>query len=191
MTKVKYILSEKWKELEYRDIKPMYLISNHGRILNKFTNKFISLCEREKGYPTCCLQILSNKSKTFKLHRIVAFNFLDYIIEIKIDPWTVNHMDGDKIDCSEFNLEWLPFSENIRHSFALGLNKGLKGEDNGSTKYPEIVIHVICELLELGYVNKEIKKIILLEYGYMINDYLVYDIREKRRWVHVSAQYNI
>jgi hypothetical protein len=37
--------------------------------------------------------------------------------------WTMNHKNGNKLDDSSENLEWLTAGDNVRHAFANGLNK--------------------------------------------------------------------
>ncbi len=60
---------------------------------------------------------LSMKGKTTKayVHRLVAEAFLT--------DWddTVNHIDGDKTNNRLENLEWVSYSDNNKHAFAIGL----------------------------------------------------------------------
>jgi len=61
----------------------------------------------------------NNKPKKFYLHRLVAEYFKPNP-ELKKE---VNHINGNKLDCSEENLEWTTRSENIKHMWDTGLRK--------------------------------------------------------------------
>lgn len=101
------IVIEYWKDLEFPDIRPLYEISNLGKVRNKITGKEISQHESEKGYMMVGLMSESKgRQKTKKLHRIVAYNFLD---NMNHGEMTVNHISGDKKDNSIDNLEYVSF----------------------------------------------------------------------------------
>ena len=54
------------------------------------------------------------------VHRMVAETWIDNPNHYR----DVNHINGDKDDNSVENLEWVTHSQNIRHAFRTGLNKG-------------------------------------------------------------------
>lgn len=57
------------------------------------------------------------KAKEWLVARVVAITFLG-------DPpegFTVNHIDGNRLNNRVDNLEWLSLADNIRHGFATGL----------------------------------------------------------------------
>lgn len=119
-----------------------------------------------------------------KLHRLVAYNFLNNENFFEL---TVNHKSGNKKNNSVYNLEMMTFSDNIRHSFETGLNKGKNGESNPSAKHTEEEIRSILSLIEEGKTNKEIKLILNKKY----NRYFLHDLRRKKTWRHISKEYNI
>jgi len=183
-------INEEWKSLVYKDIKPMYLISNYGRVKNINTDNFITISKSEKGY--CMMSLMSNsgKQKTYKLHRLVAYTFLQLPDFSDGRNWTVNHIDGNKDRNWASNLEWVTFSDNIQHAFRTGLNKGMKGESNGNNKYSEDVVHLICSLMERGLTNRQIKRILFEEYDIKdINRFFLYDLRHRNVWNHVTQLY--
>lgn len=57
------------------------------------------------------------KSKTLKVHRLVAEAFIDLVPNKNF----VNHKDGIKINNNANNLEWVTKSENSIHALANGL----------------------------------------------------------------------
>jgi len=69
------------------------------------------------GYPTVTL----NKKQIY-VHRLVAEAFISH------DDMTkniVNHIDGNKLNNHESNLEWVTAQENINHARRTGLNKSM------------------------------------------------------------------
>jgi hypothetical protein len=70
------------------------------------------------GYLNVGLNI-NGKKRSKCVHRIIAIAFLG-LPSMSLD---VNHINGIKTDNRIENLEWLSRSENIKHSFKLGLSK--------------------------------------------------------------------
>jgi len=84
------------------------------------------------GYKRVAI-MLNGKLKTKKVHRLVAEHFC-----INDNPLNVvNHKDGNKLNNNADNLEWVSHKENVRHAFAMGLSKGLKGSSNPNSKLSE------------------------------------------------------
>jgi len=83
-------------------------IKRDGQIINVKLNKF--------GY--------QYKSNIRLVHRIVAIAF----IPNPLNKPEVNHINGIKIDNRVENLEWATRSENNKHAWDTGLNKGFTGK---------------------------------------------------------------
>lgn len=66
------------------------------------------------------------KSKTYKIHRLVAQHFVDGYEE----GLCVNHIDGNKINNAADNLEWITLGDNIRHAIALKLKPDIQFGEN-------------------------------------------------------------
>lgn len=78
-----------------------------GRVLSKVKDT--------KGYYTV---MLSNKvGKRYHIHRLVAKHF----IKNECNKICVNHKDGDKLNNTIDNLEWVTHSENAKHAYEIGL----------------------------------------------------------------------
>lgn len=56
---------------------------------------------------------------TLQIHRIMAESFIDNPNNYNV----VNHIDGNKGNCSPSNLEWCTSSENNKHAFSTGLKE--------------------------------------------------------------------
>lgn len=115
---------EVWKDIpQYENY---YQVSNLGRIksLDRLYNgrnlkgKILKLSPNKFGY----LRFTAKKdgiTKTLHVHRVVlsTFNPID-------EEKQVNHIDGNKLNNKEENLEWCTDSENKIHAYANGLMTG-------------------------------------------------------------------
>lgn len=96
---------------------PLYEVGNNGHIRNKNTKRILKTHYID-GYEYVSLRD-SNRSKTVRLHRIIAESFYglsDKDIE-------VNHIDGNKKNNRLDNLEFCTRKDNIEHAMRLGLFK--------------------------------------------------------------------
>lgn len=127
-------MKEIWKDI--KGYEGLYQISNFGKVkaLEKqiwngkaylhFPEKIRILnCDKD-GYLNVTLY-KRGKSKTFKVHRLVAEAFIP---NPKNKP-TVNHKDGDKTNNYVTNLEWATNQENIQHAYRTNL-MSQSGENN-------------------------------------------------------------
>jgi len=101
---------EQWKNIKEFD---NYLVSNKGRIMNGKTGKILKPRDDRRGYEKVDLY-QNGKSKSLKVHRIVAQAFIDNPNDLE----TVNHIDENKHNNNVENLEWMSNGDNIRYSQA-------------------------------------------------------------------------
>lgn len=109
---------EKWTDIKGYD--GWYKVSTAGRIWSAYTGKFMKPVEHPySGYYKIRLKHSpeSKKVDTLYLHRIVALHFIDNP-ENKPE---VNHNDGNKKNCTVYNLAWMTREENMRHAQMHGL----------------------------------------------------------------------
>lgn len=126
-------MKELWKDIAGYEGK--YQISNLGRVrslLNSRGNKreqpkILKTSIDRWGYLVLAL-CKNSTGKMFKVHRLVAQAFL---LNPENKP-EVNHKDGNKLNNTALNLEWVTPKENIRHAFKTGLRK--KGEESHRAK---------------------------------------------------------
>jgi hypothetical protein len=112
-----HLPDEEWKEIPYHIIKKQnYFVSNLGRYKN---NKGEIKTEHipSSGYIRICI----GDSK-FLLHRLIAFTFL----ENPKNKEFVNHKDGNKLNNTLDNLEWVTCLENNIHKINSGLSNCTK-----------------------------------------------------------------
>lgn len=116
-----------WKDIE--GFEGLYQVSNLGTIkglkrvsggkLKKLVKeKYMAICFNKKGYRVVCLN-KEGKCITKKVSRLVANAF----IPNNQNKPQVNHIDGNKSNDHESNLEWVTASENILHAYRIGLSK--------------------------------------------------------------------
>ena len=107
--------NEIWKQviLENVDMKDkQYFVSNLGRFKNSFGIIMDNYKVNENGYIRVYIY-----NKTYALHRLIALSFVPNIENKE----QVNHIDGNKLNNSIENLEWVTNQENQIHKFKIGL----------------------------------------------------------------------
>ena len=109
--------SEIWKDVV--GYEGFYQVSNTGRIksLERFimrngyktrlSEKFKKICNDTDGYKITILCI-NNNVYNVKIHRLVAEAFIPNSLNLP----QVNHIDGDKTNNNDWNLEWVSNLEN-------------------------------------------------------------------------------
>jgi hypothetical protein len=154
LTNIKINLNmEIWKNIENENY---YQVSNLGNVRslnykNTGLTKILKQSNHEDGYKIISIYI--NKiRKTVRIHRLVANAF----IENSCNKSEVNHINGIKDDNRVENLEWCTHSENIKHSYKIGLQKGLKRTNNPNSKITEKQIN---EIINSNLTQKELGKI--------------------------------
>lgn len=167
-------MKEIWKDIEGWET--LYAISNLGNVLSKRRNKKLKPVPEGGGY----LQVyLCNNGKYQRcvVHRLVATHF----ISNPDNKPEVNHIDANKSNNKVENLEWVTPSENIRHSFEIGLiNRG--GENHPSNKLTEDDVRTIKKMLMDGVRMCEIEE----KFKGVISRATICDIKAGRTWKNVK-----
>jgi len=106
-------MNEIWKYIDGYDNR--YQISNTGKVKNLLGERVLSISNC--GYVRVGL-CKNSKIKQESIHRLVAKYFIPNIDNKQF----VNHKDGNKLNNSVENLEWVTLSENMKHSYKNGLH---------------------------------------------------------------------
>lgn len=132
MEEIKHTRKELFAEIEGEVWKPaygleaFYEVSNIGRIRSLYRDKWHNILtpyKNSKGYYEVHLTGAEGRSKRYLLHRIIAYTFLGY----KEEGFIVNHINSIRNDNRIENLEWVNYSQNVKHSFKSGRRKNNNG----------------------------------------------------------------
>ena len=152
---------------------PNYDMDNDGNVWNR-DGKVLKHTLDKRGYHSVCLTYRCGEKvlkKNCLIHRLVAYNFLPK----KLVNTQVDHLNCDKDDNSEGNVEWVDNDENMRRATANGLRP--KGESCGNNKYPEALMKdIIFDL----YVKK--MKVPAVVAKYNIHEHTVRSVRDREYW---------
>lgn len=123
----------KFEDVKLIDNTKHYACKN-GMIFNRFGTEIkggINRC----GYRQVSISI-NGKCKTLSVHRLIlkTFNPVN-----NMDVLDVNHIDGDKTNNNIENLEWVTKSENVIHSYKIGLQDNVAGVKVFSDKEKEFI----------------------------------------------------
>lgn len=99
-----------WYDL--KGFEDRYMINKNGEIYSKLKQIIMKNSIDKNGYKIIHLSKSSTEKKNFKVHRLVAIQF----IPTKDETLQVNHKDGIKSNNTVSNLEWITCKENINHA---------------------------------------------------------------------------
>ena len=130
---------EIWKDIEgyegYYQISSFGMVKATSRIyidsLNRrrfIKEKYLKISVIYSGY--CCVLLNAKNKKSFSIHRLVAKAFIPNPLKLP----QVNHKNGDKLNNTVANLEWVTASENIYHAHKIGLRNQKRGRNNAAKK---------------------------------------------------------
>lgn len=159
-----------------------YAVSNMGRVrrevaaVNTRVGRILKPYVGKVGYLVVGLKD-GTQRKTAYIHRLVAEAFLGPCR----DGMQVNHINGDKTDARLANLEYVTASDNLRHAYATGLNRGAAGEMSGRAKVTSAdVVEIRALAAEQGLTPRQIG----LRFG--IGKRTTWAIIARRTWRHVA-----
>ena len=92
------------------DYKGLYSATTDGRIYSERSKKYLRPADNGKGYQTVVLS-KNGKSKTYKVHRLVAMTFLENPNNLPC----INHKDENKLNNRVENLEYCTIEYNNQY----------------------------------------------------------------------------
>jgi hypothetical protein len=153
-----------------------YSVTDDGRVWShRLRSGWMKPGVDRNGYVRYSLIGDTGKRKGMYIHQLVA---LAYIPNPENKP-NVNHKDFNKSNNSVANLEWCTHLENVRHDWAGGNRRPLRGNQTGPQKLNEQKVRRIRNLAKLGLRQMDIAEII------GVKQPTVSSVVVRRLWGHV------
>lgn len=140
-----------------------------------FHERAIRPCTTRSGYLEVAVLHQGKRVKE-RLHRLVALAF----VPGHVDGLTVNHIDGNKLNNSAENLEWVSLSRNTQHQWESGL-VDLRGERSPNAKLTTKRVVYIRRLLAQGIPANTLAIVA------GVSGSLIEKIRDGRSWPTVTS----
>lgn len=134
-----------WKDV--KGYEGIYKVSNEGKVFSIVSNRNLKQSRGSKRSPYLRVMLCKQGSKkTVMVHRLVAEAFIP-------NPSTkeqVNHIDGDKLNNCETNLEWVTRAENQQHAWKEGLHEHTREvlRDNGRKNIEKVNDKKRCKVIQ-------------------------------------------
>lgn len=151
---------------------PNYAVTRCGKVYSLNSNKYLKPKVDRYGYEAVCMRA-NNENVHNTVHRLVALTYLP----TELEDATVNHIDGNKLNNSLINLEWISSRDNARHAMNTGLTIG--------TALTDEEVHSICKYIQDGFRNCDIKQILGVETITTIEK-----IRSGKHFTDISREYD-
>jgi hypothetical protein len=161
-----------WKDIIGYD--GLYRISDTGKVHSIRSNIMLKGNVDRYGYLHYVLYNIFGK-KHHTAHRLVAIHFIENPIKLP----EVNHKDGNKLNNSISNLEWITGLGNREHLFSV-LGKSFKGENNPSAKLNAFTVGKIKKDITAGISQHSIAN------KYSISRSTISMIAIGKIWSHIS-----
>ena len=158
------------------NLKYDYYITEDGEIYSPISNRWLKSRADKDGYQRITLMNEDGVRKAIPIHRAVLMTFApcDNMSELQ-----VNHIDGNKLNNSLENLEWVTTQENIQHSKENALHAF--GERNaGAIINEETAKEIISLILSKQYTLPEIAE------KTNTSLFIVERIKYKKTWTHLT-----
>jgi hypothetical protein len=162
---------ENWQPIPQFETK--YEVSDLGRIRNINTGLIKKLVVIA-GYYYIGLSYKDRKSKSFRVHRLVAKAFIPNPLNLS----QVNHIDCDKFNNNVSNLEWCTHEQNTIHRDLHNLSP--KGEKTPFSKLTE------SDVIEMRRLRASGMKYDDIAVKFPVNKSVVCAICLRKSWKHVA-----
>ena len=159
-----------------------YYISEFGNVYSTLSNKFMKCTLAKNGYYIINLKQISGNSKVFYLHRLLMIVFR-YIPNHR--DMQVNHIDGNKLNCSLNNMEWVTLQGNNKHAKETGLL--CVGEDCPWSSLTNEQVHEICRRIQ----DREYTTFTDLARDFNCTLAVIVNIASGKEWKQISKDYNL
>ena len=185
------MVNEEWRLIINDKMRQnQYEISSLGRIRNIKTGNILKPFISNNGYARISVndpRTPKKKNINLSIHRLVAEAFLPNTY----NKPEVNHINGNKLDNSVGNLEWITYSDNRQHAYDTFLDP--RGDERPNAKLTNGEVHTISQLLGEGYRISDII-VYMRTSGTMLSEHelhsIISDIIRGRSWSFIYKQYD-
>lgn len=152
----------------------VYKVSELGNVKNVKTGRVLKkrVCKKN-GYQMVALCVNGVRDMR-TIHSIVAEAF----ISKPLRRYCVNHIDGNKLNNSLYNLEWVSYSENTKHALANNLRTPPKGEKHFFSKLTN------SNVLNIRKLYKKYGSLVL-SHKYNVSQETITSIVRRQTWKHI------
>lgn len=159
---------------------PNYYISRSGIVYSQYYRKFLCRSFNDKGYPTVSLIDNTGHRSPRKIHRLVYETFIGELDDEKV----IDHVNGKKWCCEDWNLDQISQRENVMRAYDNG--------QNPCNHWTDDQIHTICKMIENNSsINDIIQELGLDEDDKRNISMIIHLIRKKNYFKEISKNYNI
>lgn len=150
-----------------------YSVCRTGQLWSHINHCWIDTSiPNQNGYVQPRLVSDDGKSTTYRLHKLVALAFV-------ANPYhydQIDHKDGNKLNNSADNLEWVSIVENLKRARLKGLKPQAITDEE---------VHKACQMINDGYTDSQIARV--------CNTYpqIITTIRKGYTHCEISSQYGI
>lgn len=174
-----------WRTVRHPRVKPnKYEVSNKGLVRTISEKKIMSI-RFHRGYLSTQLMSITGKSAEFRIHRLVAYEF----VEGYQDGLVVNHKDGIKTNNDYRNLEWVTQLENVHHANDTGLVNHINGERVNTAILSNDEVRRICNVLKKTNGNIKLALYEARIYNDKVTIDMIRKIKNKETWKIISDEY--
>lgn len=164
-----------------------YQISTFGRLFDTYNGKYYPTDNvKSNSYVLVHIRFIDGNYKTLKMHHLVLKAFCPlYYTDDKYSD--VDHKDGIRYHNWIWNLEMVTHQENIIRCVKNGQYPLAENQQNSILTNNQV--RMICDLISKGYRNSDIIKILKEEIP-VLSKHLISDIKFRRNYKTISAEYN-
>lgn len=162
--------AEEWRPIM---VVPGYEVSNFARVRHSEKGTIKGAPVARNGYRVVNLW-RNNKGRVHTVHSLVAEAFLGP----RPEGWSVNHIDGDRLNNLPSNLEYMTLADNSRDQAAAG--RAARGERNGHSKLTESDVSAIRQRALAG------ERTCDLAHEFGVGSPIISQIKHGKRWRHLS-----
>ena len=139
-----------------------YFINQDGQVWSTFKKGLLKpQTDATHPYPWLLLKRADGKQRPVTLYYLIRITWMPPApgeVGVGRGKWCINHKDGNKLNSSVHNLEWVTNEQNLSHAWHSGLRNSSIGEAHTSTIFTSDQVREIRLRLLFGEKVKSLAK---------------------------------